>query len=422
MKQKMKIVWLCHFSNPEVRQHLPVRVPFLEVLFRKLLRSPSRENSDFAIWNTNGIREFEKFTNDVELHIIAPYHYLIPQEVRFESRGVHYYFFKDKPSYLTLELRKRVLSKYDYTYKENRRRIKREIEIVKPDLVHIIGAENPYYSSAALDIPSSIPSIVQLQTLISDPKFRDGYFMRPGDYAFRQRIECQILRNASFIGTTADVYVPIIEQINPSARIVPICLALSESIEKRDTKTKYDFVYFASSINKAADLAVEAFSIAHRSHPAITLDIVGGGTTEFMEKLKSRIEELGLSDAIRIEGRLSTHDDVMNQICKSRFALLPLRVDLTSGTIREAMANGLPVLTTYTPSTPSLNKDRDCVLLSKIGDHDALASNMCRLLDDDAFAKELGANSLITASERKTNEAYMQEWVAAYRSILGERK
>ena len=41
----------------------------------------------------------------------------------------------------------------------------------------------------------------------------------------------------------------------------------------------------------------------------------------------------GIKDAVTFEGMLPTHDDVIAQIRKSRFALLPLRIDLTSGTI-----------------------------------------------------------------------------------------
>ena len=422
MKQRIKVVWVCHLSNPEVREHLPVQVPLAERLVRKVMHNPSKENSDFAVWNTNGIQEMENMSDRIDLYVIAPYHYLIPDEVRFEIRGVHYFFFKDTPSFLTLEARKRLLGKYDYSYERNRAYIKKEIEAIKPDIVHVIGIENPYYSLAALDIPDEIPYIVQLQTLLSVPNFKENYFMRGGDYDFRQRVEQEILVKAHHIGSPAVAFHEVIRKINPSATIHKTALAVTEPIKGRNAETVFDFVYFASSINKAADLAVEAFAIAHQSHPEITLDIVGGGSPEFVADLSDRIQELGLTDSITIEGRLATHDDVINQIRKSRFALLPLKVDLISGTIREAMANGLPVLTTITPSTPSLNKNRECVLLSESGDHEALASNMCRLLENNCLADNLSENCLMTASERKTNKTYMQEWLAAYQSIIDERQ
>lgn len=422
MKQRMKVVWVCHLSNLEVRKHLPMRVPLAERLVRRVMHNPSKENSDFAVWNTNAICEMEKMQDRIELYVIAPCHYLVPSDVRFDLRGVHYYFFKDTPSYLYLEARKRLLGKYAYDYKKNRAYIKNEIAAIKPDIVHIIGAENPYYSLAALDIPERMPYLVQLQTLLSAPNFKDNYFMRGGDFDFRQKVEQEILEKAQHIGSPAVAFHDVVRKINPSAEIHKTALAVTEPTKGRNKETKFDFIYFASSINKAADLAVEAFAIAHQSHPGITLDIVGGGSPEFVSDLTNRIEELGIKDAVRLEGRLATHEDVIEQVRLSRFALLPLKVDQISGTIREAMANGLPVVTTVTPATPSLNKVRECVLLSESGDHESLAGNMCRLLDEKGLADKLSENCLMTASERKSNETYMQEWLAAYQSILDERK
>ena len=415
---KKRIVWLCHLSNQEIRTYLPVRVPLLERIIRRVTHNPSKVNSDYAIWNTNGIREFEKFTEEIDLSIIAPYHYLECDEVRFSLRGINYYFFKDKPSYLLMEFRKRFLHRYDCSYKENRKRILHEINRINPDVIHVIGAENPYYSIAALDIPRTIPCIVQLQTMLSDPKFKENYFMRPLDYSYRQKIEARIIHRADYIGTTASEFIPIVKSIKPSAQIIPICLALTEKQTGKNSSTSFDFVYFASSIDKAADWAVEAFAIAHNSHPKISLDIIGSGSVGFVENLKQRVEELGLSHSVTFEGRLATHDDVIKQIRKARFALLPLKIDLISGTIREAMANGLPVVTTITPATPSLNALRESVLLSEKGDHNALSANMCRLIEDDEFSKTISDNAILTASESRSNESDMKEWKDFYCQVV----
>ncbi len=421
-RKRIKVVWICHLSNSEVRNYLPVKVPFLERMVRKLFHDPSAENTDFAVWNTNGIREFEQFTDEVELHVVAPCHYLIPENVRFELRGIHYFFFKDHPQYLYLEIRKRLFGKYPYWYKRNRQRIKEEVESIAPDIVHVIGAENPYYSLSVLDFSTELPVIVQLQTLLSEPGFKDRYFMRAGDYEFRQKVEESVLSSCPYVGSTMTSFVPIVEKINPKAVIIPTCLALSEPVDKRENACLYDFVYFASNIDKAADWALEAFAIASRKHPGITLDIVGGGAPGCISALTARIIELGLSEYVRFEGRLATHDDVIKQIRLSRFALLPLKVDKLSGTIRESMANGIPVITTVTPDTPDLNSKRECVLLSDPGDFEGLAGNMCRLLEDDALAERLSRNSLLTANERQSNRNIMREWLEAYYRILDERR
>ena len=92
------------------------------------LSLPGLPEKPQAVWNSNGIHEMEKMTDKVELYVIAPCHYLVPEEVRFELRGVHYYFFQDKPSYLHLEVRKRLFKRYEFGYERNRAYIKNEIE------------------------------------------------------------------------------------------------------------------------------------------------------------------------------------------------------------------------------------------------------------------------------------------------------
>lgn len=418
MKQKLKVVWLCHFSNADVRKHLPMRVPVLERFVRNMMHNPSKENSDFAQWNTNAIREFEKFTDDIDLYVVAPFHYLTRDEVRFDHNGIHYYFFKDKLSYLGREFSKRVLKKHVFSYSWNRKMAVREIERIKPDIVHLIGAENPYYGLAALDLPKGMPLIVQLQTLLSNPKFKDNYFMDDGDYYFRQGVEMELILRADYIGTTVTEFIPLVKEIKPDAVIVPTCLAVTEPTVVKNLDTAFDFVYFANSIDKAADVALEAFAIAHSRHPSISLDIVGSGSTDFVGQLHRRILELNLANNVVFEGRLATHEDVITQIRKARFALLPLKIDLISGTIREAMANGLPVVTTVTPATPSLNEKRESVLLSQQGDYDAMALNMCKLLEDEELAKRISDNALLTSSESSSNTELMNGWKKVYLDLM----
>ncbi len=69
----MKVLWICHFSNPQLREKLNLSVNIIEVLTRKLLKKPKKQWHDYAAWITNSIVEFEKF-DDIELHVVSPYY------------------------------------------------------------------------------------------------------------------------------------------------------------------------------------------------------------------------------------------------------------------------------------------------------------------------------------------------------------
>ena len=71
---------------------------------------------------------------------------------------------------------------------------------------------------------------------------------------------------------------------------------------------------------------------------------------------------------------------------KARFALLPVKLDIISGSIIEAILLDLPLVTYKTTGTPYINKDGECILISDIGDIKALADNMIRLMEDSKLA------------------------------------
>lgn len=417
---KLKVVMLCHFSNALVRKHLKCGGGLFERLIRFVLRKPLKVY-DFAQWNTNAVREMEKFTGNVEWHVISPGYKMQNKESVFVENGIHYYFFKDEKSAFSYLLDKFFFRKL--TYKKNRAYISKKIAEIKPDIIHVFGAETSNYSIAALDIPKEIPHIVQLQTLTFDPEYKKASSINAEFYDYRANLERQIIENADFVGTKSRVYKNILSKLcNLKNPILRINLALEEKIDLSCNQKEFDFVYFAANISKAVDFAIESFAIAHKSFPTATLDIVGDYSMDYRKTLDARIAELGIEKFVSFEGKQETHEDVIRQIKKSRYALLPLKIDLISGTVRESMANGLPVVTTITPDTPKLNEKRESVLLSPIGDHQAMAENMLKLLNDEKYAEMIRENAGITASERVNNEQVVRRWIEAYHACIANFK
>lgn len=425
MDNKLKVVWLCNFSNAFVHEKLDLQHNQLIGLVKRLTHKPvSMDVPEFGNWITNGIREFENI-DEVELHVVSPYPYLKRKTQEFEANGVYYHFFRSEDQSFIPFVYKQLFCPMTYPYKGNSQTISTIIRRVNPEIVHLFGAENPIYSNGMFQLPDKIVTIAQLQTLLSDPDFKNNYPISGKDYENRVGIEKRIIRKVDYVSTPALKYRKIIRNdIYPEAIILNMGLMLKDPIVTETADKQFDFVYFAVNINKAADLAIEAFALAYQQKPEITLDIIGGFEAGYKQYLDNLIAKYGIADAITFEGRLPTHEDVLKQIRKSRFALLPLKIDLTSGTIREAMSNGLPVVTTDTGElgTQKLNLKRKNVLISPIGDHQALADNMILLLEDDTMADELRQNSFITRSEVRTNEMTARRYVEAYKACLEHHK
>lgn len=419
-REKIRVVWLCHFSNAFVHEKLDLRYNPLIGFVKRLMHKPvSTDVPEFANWITNGIREFEKI-EDVELHVVSPYPYLKSKLQEFEANGVYYHFFRNEDDTVPTFLYKQLFRPKRFWYKRNSSTIRQIIETVQPRIVHLFGAENPDYATAVLNLPKGIIIIAQLQTLMNDPDFKNN---TTDNRIFRNRseIEKTIIQSVDYVGTPAVKYREIIHRdIKPATIILNTGLALKDPIVTGPCEKRFDFVYFAANISKAADLAIEAFAIAHKTNPGITLDIIGGYNEEYKSYLDCIIEKNGIKDAVTFEGSMPTHGDVLKQIRLSRFALLPLRIDLTSGTIREAMSNGLPVITTDTGElgTQKLNMKRRNVLISRIGDHQSLADNMLKVLSDERLADSLRQNAFQTRMEVRSNEASVQKYVEAYKACI----
>lgn len=422
MSKKIKVVWICSFSNPRVREHYTIKVnPILRYILAKKGQQTG-ENMDSAIWNTNAITEFEKIS-EVELHIITPIRYLSKKEVRFSMNGNNYYFFREENSGLIRQLYHQLMTKHSSHFLKNRKIIKQLVAEIQPDIVHVMGAENPHYSLALLDVPENIPTIIQLQTLLDRLVNVTTDKYEKISFAYKAKLEREIILQADYIATVVDLFNEYIKkEIKPDAKLLNISLTMSNSIsaETAHQVKIYDFVYFSVDISKAGDEALKAFAIAHKRNPKLTLNMVGGFRPEFRETLDLIIRENRLENNVFFEGKLPTREDVITQIRKSRYALLPLKIDLVPNTIREAVANGLPVITSITVGgTDTLNKDRESVLLSAQGDHKAMAQNMIALVESPELAKALIENAIITDQENhSTNEQIIKKWVEAYRSIV----
>lgn len=416
----MKVLWICHFSNQHIRDNLNLSVNFLELIVRKLLRKPKKRYNDYSAWISNGIEEFERF-DDVELHVISPHYDLKYKGESFALKGINYHFFKSEDDSILKNIfkyitKKNIQSRYD----KNRNVIKKLIKDINPDIIHMYGAENPYYSISAFDIDNSLyPFIVSLQTLINDPDFKISYNIDIKEYKYKSEIEKRILQNVKYIGSSVKKYREFIwSNINSQAIFLDAFLALEQIIPKIECEKKFDFVFFAAFITKHSDIAVEAFALACKKYPKLTLNIIGYTPEPYTANLKLRIKELGIENNIIFSGNLPSHQDVMKQIQLSKYALLPLKVDIISGTIREAIYAGLPVITNITSGTYILNEKRESILISEQNNFHSMADNMIKLIESPELCEKLTKNALMTLAERYSNEKSMKQLKYAYKAII----
>ncbi len=334
----------------------------------------------------------------------------------YQDNGIYYHFFHSEDDSVFQYFSRFFLKRQKLHFPHNSAVITKIISQIRPDVIHLIGAENFYYSACVFDLPADVPLIVSLQTLLSTPEFRNNHPLSRDHFEQRVNLEKQILSRSDYIGTQVKYFREVIlRDIKHDASFLDITLAVAEEVNLEYSEKNFDFVYFAVDISKAVDFAIEAFALAQKRCPELSLLIVGGYSDALKQQIDQEITESGLTN-ISFTGKLNTHNDVITAIRKARHALLPLKIDQISGTVREAMANGLSVVSTVTPATPELNARRQSILLSEKSDFQAMADNMLKIHLDQTFAEELRQNAAITVAERYNND--MTSWLTAYKQVI----
>jgi glycosyltransferase involved in cell wall biosynthesis len=121
--------------------------------------------------------------------------------------------------------------------------------------------------------------------------------------------------------------------------------------------------------------------------------IIGSGPER--EHLHALIQELGLQETVFLRGILP-HDQVVDEYNRATLFALPCvqgqdgSLDGIPNVLPEAMASGVPVVSTPVSAIPELVVDGTNGLLVPPGEVTALAAALARLLDDPALRRQLG--------------------------------
>ncbi|CQR64101.1 glycosyltransferase family 4 protein [Streptomyces leeuwenhoekii] len=196
--------------------------------------------------------------------------------------------------------------------------------------------------------------------------------------------------------------------------VMPNCVPASPIRSKGTNKVVVCAGHLTDNKNHA--LLVEAFAKVHAQAPDWTLRIYGSGAEK--ARLRARIEELGLSNSILLMGQTAP---VTPEFGKGSIFVLPSKREAFGNVIVEAMAAGLPVVSTDADHGPRniLTPGEDGLLVPR-GDVEEMARAILRLVQDDELRQKMAANA-VRGAERFHETASRERFEAILERALARK-
>lgn len=169
---------------------------------------------------------------------------------------------------------------------------------------------------------------------------------------------------------------------------------------------------------KNALALVEAFGRCVQQGTSGELRIAGPeGEPDYAARVRSRVDELGLSDRVHFLGNLTSHQLRAEMTAASVFALVSLEEGAPM-TIEEAMAIGVPVLASNRCGMPYMIRDGESGFLVDPTNSDDIAWRLRQLLSDVNLRSHMGIVGRSIAEERYHPTVVARRTREVYRRAL----
>jgi glycosyltransferase involved in cell wall biosynthesis len=172
---------------------------------------------------------------------------------------------------------------------------------------------------------------------------------------------------------------------------------------------------------KGLPLLVRVWQSIARAHPQALLVLVGEGGLDIHnceEELRAYVKANGLTHRIVFAGAVA---DVSDHLRAADLFLYPTENDAFPSSLIEAMACGLPAVTTPVGAIGTIIDDERNGVLVPSGSREQLEAAVDRLLRDRELASRLGTAARETVLERYSAARIAGEYAELFESLAGAR-
>lgn len=224
------------------------------------------------------------------------------------------------------------------------------------------------------------------------------------------------VNKATFVVVPSKFLEKVFARRNISTRIVPNIINLKIFYPNNHRQSHPLHLLVARNLEPIYDIAtaLKAFGFIKKKYPYAKLNVAGSGSLRL--DLEQLSKQLGIAESVTFTGRLDNKE--MAEIYRNTDLLLNSSLaDNMPISLLEALACGVPVVSTNVGGIPYLVEDGRTALLVDPGNAEAMAMAATQILDAPEFAALLRKNGLAVVQ----NYAWCkvrEQWFSVYMDAL----
>jgi glycosyltransferase involved in cell wall biosynthesis len=269
---------------------------------------------------------------------------------------------------------------------------------------HLFAAPAVLFAAAA-----GVPAVVN---------YRGG---GAADFLAREhRLVCPVLRRAAALAVPSGFLREVFARHAFDAAVIANAVDTARFLPRVPAPDPAPHILVARSLEPIYDNASALHALAHvrASRPRARMTVTGQGPEE--GALRTLARSLGIADSVHFAGQVE-HGDMAALFQQADVLLNPSLVDNMPNCLLEAMASGVPVVSTRAGGVPHMVDDGVNGLLVAPGDAAAMAEAVIGLARDGGRARALAGAGLKTV-QRHAWEAIGPQWLSLYTRLAAQRR
>ncbi len=230
--------------------------------------------------------------------------------------------------------------------------------------------------------------------------------------------------------------------LSKQSAIVSITPYVNDEIASRTRSTIYDIenaiaekyftlehreepgrLFYAGWINPRKNLATLVRAVAELKRRGVAVKLYAAGEAsdpDYHRLVLQTIEELGVGDEVVMLGRVG-QDEIMNQLSRASIFVLPSLQENAPMAIGEAMAVGVPPISSRVCGMPYMIDEGRTGYLVEPNDYTTYADRIQALVTDDSLRQAFSKEAQAEARRRYHPQAVATKTVDLYQALIAQR-